>query len=133
MTFKQNKMSKTFNKGGQRRTIEAGCGWRCVGHPTEVNKKFILHKKYCKFCGSHTDLPDFDKTAGNMNGWKGHFHNNNSKKETISYVSVNGKESKIHLEGVKRTDVSDKIEEKILSDAELIALFEIPPSKKGKK
>ena len=117
-------MVKTFNKGGQRRTIEVSCGWRCVGHPTEVNKKFELHKKYCKECGSTNYTPGaFDRAAADINGWKGQYHKNNGKKESISNVSVDGVKASIHLKGVKRTDITDKIVEKILTDEELIALF----------
>ena len=119
-----NKMPKSVNMGGQRRTIEVSCGWRSVGHPNEVNKKFELHKKHCKICGSSNYSPSpFDRTAGDINGWKGQFHNHNTKKESITSVSVNGVKTNIHLKGVKRTEISDKINDKILNDDELVALF----------
>ena len=116
--------SKTFNKGGQRRTLESSCGWRCVGHPSEVSKKYDRHKRHCKECGSvNLKLPTFDREAGDMNGWKGQFHN--ETKESISTVAVNGNISSIHLKGVKKTEITPKLVEKILSDDELIALFNI--------
>ena len=40
----------TYSSGGQRRTVETPCGWICQGHPTEVNKKFERHKRYCNKC-----------------------------------------------------------------------------------
>ena len=61
-----------YNRGGQKRTIQATCGWNRKGHPTEVNKLYMLHKKYCKTC-SETDYapPEFNKEAANTNGWNG--------------------------------------------------------------
>jgi hypothetical protein len=117
-------MSKTFNKGGQRRTLELGCGWRCVGHPTEVNKKFIIHQRHCKECGeAKIQLPEYSRIAGDTNGWKGQSHKPNSKKETITSVSCNGTTQNITMKDVKPTQ--EKIVEKILTDEELIALFSL--------
>jgi len=117
-------MTKTFNKGGQRRTMESSCGWRCVGHPTEVNKKYELHKKYCKECGGVNYTPEkFNHNGALMNGWKGQFHHTNTKKETLSTVIVNGTATSIHMKGVKRTELTEKLNEKILTDDELVALF----------
>ena len=39
-----------YRNGGQRRTMGTPCGWICQGHPTEVNKKFERHKRYCNVC-----------------------------------------------------------------------------------
>ena len=54
--------------GGQRRTIETRCGWRCDGHPREVNGKHKIHIKFCDIC-KNDKLPDFNKSI--TNGWKG--------------------------------------------------------------
>jgi hypothetical protein len=65
---------KTFNKGGQRRTIDFPCGFKLQGHPNELGLKTKLHKKTCEHCkcvDAHTDLPAFNKTHGNANGWDG--------------------------------------------------------------
>lgn len=93
----------SFQRGGQRRTIEAGCGWRCVGHPTEVNKKYILHKKYCKDCGdNNTDkLPAFNKEGGKMNGWKGITNRNQQPNQMLTTAFVDGVRQDIHLKDVK--------------------------------
>ena len=61
-----------YNRGGQRRTIEATCGWRRAGHPQEVNKLYLLHKKFCNRCQETTyEAPAFNKEAANINGWRG--------------------------------------------------------------
>lgn len=85
-------MYKQYSKGGQRRTIEAGCGYRCQGHPQEVNKKFEIHKRYCNTCKeSHTEtLPEFNKTAGLMNGWKGINNRNNQPDQHLTTAFVDG-------------------------------------------
>jgi len=59
--------------GGQRRTIEISCGWRCIGHPNEVNKKLARHERYCPSCSQHSTikLEPFNKEASKMNGWDG--------------------------------------------------------------
>ena len=63
--------SKNFNKGGQRRTIECGCGFSISGHPTELNLRIRLHKKKCAN-GDNNSVPlAFNPTLGNINGWKG--------------------------------------------------------------
>lgn len=97
------KMSNQYQKGGQRRTIETGCGWRCVGHPTEVNKKYILHKKYCKDCGdNNTDkLPEWNKEAGLMNGWKGLTNKGQQPKQMLTTAFVEGIRQDIHLKDIK--------------------------------
>lgn len=81
-----------YNQGGQRRTIQAPCGWRSAGHPKEVNGKFQIHKRYCKCCNESLieALPQFNKTAGGMNGWKGNKHQNNQPNKRLSTAFVNG-------------------------------------------
>jgi hypothetical protein len=84
----------TYQRGGQRRTIEAGCGWRCVGHPQEVNGKFRLHKKYCETCReNHTqELPSFNKEAGNINGWKGITNRNQQPNQMLTTAFIKGEQ-----------------------------------------
>lgn len=83
---------KQFCKGGQRRTMEAGCGWRCVGHPQEVNGKWEIHRRYCKDCmDTQTEvMPEFNKTAGLMNGWKGMTNRNQQPNQMLTTAFVNG-------------------------------------------
>lgn len=85
-------MFKQYQKGGQRRTIEAPCGWRCVGHPQEVNKKYLLHRKYCKEGCKEitTDIPEFNKEAGLMNGWKGITNRNQQPNQMLTTALVDG-------------------------------------------
>jgi hypothetical protein len=87
-----------FQRGGQRRTIEAGCGWRCVGHPQEVNGKFKLHKKYCNTCrDAHTEeLPSFNKEGGKMNGWKGITNKGQQPNQMLTTAFIEGEQYDIH-------------------------------------
>jgi hypothetical protein len=92
--------SGCYNRGGQRRTIEAGCGYRIVGHPQEVNAKFSRHKKYCINCknlnietnttNNDIVLPKFDKDAGTMNGWKGRHINGHKPTKMKTTAFING-------------------------------------------
>ena len=84
----------TYQRGGQRRTIEAGCGWRCAGHPQEVNGKFRIHKKFCETCReNHTqELPSFNKEAGNINGWKGITNRNQQPNQMLTTAFINGEQ-----------------------------------------
>jgi hypothetical protein len=78
-----------FNRGGQRRTIEAGCGWRCVGHPNEVDSKYKIHKKFCNTCKDNNfDIPKFNRTNGDINGWKGNKLKPNQNKEIATSCIV---------------------------------------------
>ena len=82
-------MSKsTFNSGGQRRTLTAGCGWTCVGSLREVDNKHKIHKKYCEKC-KNTILPEFNKEIGINNGWKSLCGNTVNNKTIITSVTDN--------------------------------------------
>jgi hypothetical protein len=84
-----------LNFGGQRRTIETGCGWRCAGHPREVNGKFKIHKRLCDVCReSHTkELPKFSNEAANINGsWKGNKCINNQPNQILTTALVDGEQ-----------------------------------------
>jgi hypothetical protein len=99
-----------FNRGGQRRTIEAGCGWRCVGHPQEVNKKYLIHKRYCNDCGeSEYDAPEFNKEGANMNGWKGVNIKQNVPNKMLTTAFINGVRQDIMLDGI--TNMEDAMDE----------------------
>jgi hypothetical protein len=99
-----------FNRGGQRRTIETSCGYRCVGHPTEVNKKFLIHKRYCKDCGeTEYAAPEFNKEGANMNGWKGVNIKQNVPNQMLTTAFVNGVRQDILLDGV--TNMEDAMDE----------------------
>ena len=64
--------SKTFSRGGQRRTLNAPCGWICKGTPREVSGRLAIHQRRCKQCSeADTVVPEFDTTVGVLNGWNG--------------------------------------------------------------
>ena len=84
-----------FNFGGQRRILETGCGWRCVGHPREVNGKFKIHKRLCDFCreSNTKELPKFSNEAANINGsWKGIKSINNQPTKEVTTALVDGEQ-----------------------------------------
>ena len=64
-------MSGTFNHGGQRRTIQAPCGFISRGSVREANNKMKLHQRVCQQCKG-IELPtEFNKVNGLTNGWGG--------------------------------------------------------------
>jgi len=78
--LQQYSITKMFNFGGQQRTIQSTCGFTIKGHPQEVNKKIIRHRKYCNICRiaienslteDFTKPPAFNKVSGMSNGWNG--------------------------------------------------------------
>ena len=83
---------KQYQKGGQRRTMEAGCGWRCVGHPQEVNGKWAIHRRYCNECRETQleELPEFNREAGLMNGWGGITNRNQQPNRMLTTAVVEG-------------------------------------------
>jgi hypothetical protein len=117
-----------FNRGGQRRTLEAGCGWRCVGHPTEVNKKYKLHRKYCKTCGEvEYQAPEFNREGANMNGWNGVRLKPNCPNQMLTTAFVNGVRQDILLDGINNM-------ENAMDEARLVAGLTNPkPLSKSQK
>jgi hypothetical protein len=105
-----------YQKGGQRRTIETGCGWKCVGHPTEVNKKYLRHRRYCNTCNENntTELPEFNKEGGKINGWKGLTNRHQQPNQMLTTAFVEGVRKDIFLDGVKSM-------EDALNDTRLVA------------
>jgi hypothetical protein len=84
-----------LNFGGQRRTIETGCGWRCVGHPQEVNGKFKIHMRLCDICReNHTkELPKFSNEAAIINGsWGWIKCRNNQPNQILTTALANGEQ-----------------------------------------
>lgn len=130
-------MSNTKLSGGQRRTIEVGCGYRCVGHPQEVNKKYLIHKRYCKDCGdNNTDvLPEFNKLGGKINGWKGVTNRNQQPNQMLTTAFVDGVRQDIFLKDVKTmADAMDNARLTAAILAEQIVSGEIPvPLSKSQK
>lgn len=124
----------SFQKGGQKRTIETGCGWRCVGHPTEVNKKFLIHKRYCKDCINNISvLPKYNRKAGLINGWNGLVGNEQTNK-MITTVFVNGVRKDILVEGVSNIEDNFKDVRLLLSlTKEIKELQETPVLSKSKQ
>jgi hypothetical protein len=124
-----------FNRGGQRRTIQAPCGWIRKGHPNEVNKLFILHKKYCKSCGEiEFEATEFNKEAGNMNGWKGSKIPNQPQNQIQTTCIVDGKVLEVISEA-KSIDQAARV----LHRGEYDTIVSVAPTndkkkkKKGKK
>ena len=126
-----------FQRGGQRRTIETGCGWRCVGHPQEVNGKFKLHKKYCNTCNETftEELPSFNKKASKINGWKGLTDRGQKPNQMLTTAFVDGVRQDIYLKDVK--NLEDAMDDAKLTAsllAEQISSGEIPvPLSKSQK
>lgn len=62
-----------MSNGGQKRTIQYGCGFILKGHPTEVNKKHVRHLRFCSQCSEclPKKLEDFSTSNGLINGWDG--------------------------------------------------------------
>ena len=121
-----------YHRGGQRRTIEAGCGWRCFGHPNEVDKKYLRHRRHCSSCKENTDkLTEFNKEAGLINGWKGNTNRHQKPNQMLTTAFVDGVRQDILLDGVKSMDDA-------LYDAKLAVALEtgegvVPLSKSQKK
>ncbi len=122
-----------YNRGGQRRTIQAGCGWCRTAHPTEVNRLYILHKKHCKEgCGStEYEAPEFNKIAGNMNGWKGSTIKGCKTHQVQSTCLVDGKRIEVVSEA---SSVAEAVREMRLSENidNIIAIAEAMPDQKKK-
>jgi hypothetical protein len=117
-----------FSRGGQRRTLEAGCGYRCVGHPTEVNKKYLLHKRYCKECGdTEYQAPEFNRDAANINGWKGVSLKQNVPNQMLTTAFVNGVRQDILLDGI--TNMEDAMDNARL----VVGLTDPKPLSKSQK
>ena len=124
-----------FNKGGQRRTIQAPCGWTAVGHPREVNGKYNIHRRFCEICKDcESEVPEFNKANGNYNGWKGISNRNHTGKGTISnqFISeavCNGESFMVHTSGTSLDAAMKNIEEY----GELITEIADPEPKTDKK
>jgi hypothetical protein len=74
----------SYLKGGMRRTIETGCGWRCRKTPRECDALFKLHRKRCDICRDSGDLPAFNRENGRANGWGGVGNNYQANTEYIT-------------------------------------------------
>jgi hypothetical protein len=126
----------SFHRGGQRRTIETGCGWRCVGHPTEVNKKYLIHKRFCNECkDSKTILPEYSVEAGLINGWSGLTGNLEQTNKIMTTTFVDGIRKDILVEGVNRIEDGIKDVKLLLSltEEEIKELQETPVLSKSKQ
>lgn len=123
----------TFDRGGQRRTIVAPCGWRRVGHPKEINNIFNMHKRYCKTCfNDNTILPEFNKSSGLFNGWDG-IRGKDNCKEISTTVFTNGKMIDVITNSTsitQATEIIDMEKEQIKYMSELV---DIPTKNKKHK
>ena len=88
---------KTYNRGGQRRTIELPCGFRIVGHPREVDGKIKIHRRRCPICieiskekGGFTEAPKFSRVAGDINGWDGNQRSGQHTKKRVTTILGDG-------------------------------------------
>jgi hypothetical protein len=116
----------SFNKGGQRRTIQGPCGVVIVGHPTEVNPKFERHRRHCSICKElnagrgFTKLPEYSKEQGMQNGWKGVTRSNEIVRELESTTYVNGERADVKIKsdkGIHTASAGDKIKEELEKEA----------------
>lgn len=83
----------TYNRGGQRRTIEAPCGYRIQGALREVNNRYKIHRNHCSKCLSLAVIPEppkFSRIAGEHNGWKGSKGMNQLPDKFMSSMLVDG-------------------------------------------
>lgn len=126
-----------FSKGGQRRTIEAGCGWRCFGHPNEVDKKYLRHRRYCSSCKENpVELPEFNKVAGLINGWKGNTNRHQKPNQMLTTAFVNKVRQDILLEGIKSRDNAlyyEKLEEALAGGGVVVPLSKSQKKRQKKK
>ena len=115
-----------FNHGGQRRTATIGCGYTCRGHPVEVEKKIKMHFRHCATCKElgidKNEIPKFNKTAGNVNGWGGMDAKGNMIDRGLSTIISDGNAAVVKTEG--RT-AQERIEDahKILLNMKLKGLL----------
>jgi len=79
--------------GGQRRTYVCSCGFKIVGHPTEVNKKIKRHQ--LRYCPDRVEgepiaiVPTFNKSNADANGWSGvNVGNDGIARKTTKIASV---------------------------------------------
>ena len=123
-----------YNRGGQQRTIQAGCGWCRKGHPTEVNRLYRLHMKFCKEgCGdTNYAAPEFNKEAGNMNGWKGSNIKGGKTNQVQSTCLVDGKRIEVISQA---SSISEAMSDLRLSENidNIISIAEAMPINNPKK
>ena len=82
-------MTKTMTQGGQRRTIQLGCGFMFSGSVRECEFKVKLHRKKCSMCGIDNAMPcEFNKSVAKHNGWNGLRGTN--KVSNIISTDING-------------------------------------------
>jgi len=106
-----------FNYGGQQRTIQATCGFTIKGHPQEVNKKIIRHRKYCMVCltaiqngdGVAVVPPAFNKVSGMMNGWNGMLGDGRAT-QMVTTAIIDGKSTDIYLDATCVENAMTEIE-----------------------
>lgn len=94
------------NMGGQRRVTQSTCGWGCSGHPSEVNKKFERHKRYCNECKG-MDIPKFNHIAANINGWRGTNVDGRADERVVTAV-IDGVPLNFGIRGEKNIDSAFK-------------------------
>lgn len=82
-------MTKTINFGGQRRTIQSGCGYTATGSVRDCNFKIKLHQKKCDICKGGIVPTEFDRLGAEFNGWNG-LRGSNKVEGRLSMVSRRG-------------------------------------------
>lgn len=90
--------TKTFNYGGQRRTVQTGCGYTASGSVRDCNFKINLHKKNCPMCSGAVTPTEFDSVGASYNGWDG-LRGSNKVEGKMSLISKNGTEYHSLTEG----------------------------------
>jgi len=72
-------MPKSYNRGGEMRTIACGCGWTCRKSLKEANASYNRHIRFCEIERSEAEKKECrasiptkgDKVQQKENGWKG--------------------------------------------------------------
>jgi hypothetical protein len=78
----------SHSMGGQRRTIICACGHTIQGHPTQLDTKIRLHKKFCSDYNDDLEAGFFDKNLAYKNGWGGVDGKNN--KVNVTSLVIDG-------------------------------------------
>jgi len=109
-----------FNKGGQRRTAQLGCGYICSGSHRECEGKLKLHFKVCVVCQlSGTAERDksrdksFNRTLGDINKWHGFDAKGNKVNQMVSECYSEGEEYVIFCDGKNAEEQMKNAEKKI--------------------
>ena len=102
-------MTKTINQGGQRRTIQLGCGYTTKGSVKECEFKMKLHSKRCSLCVGNHKSKEFDNSMALHNGWNGLKGSNRvtsvvtytNSKDSYCIINTNNKEKALKISRIE--------------------------------